>query len=186
MYLEDRTVRLQLWDTTGQERFRSLIPSYIRDSLVDVIVYDVSNLNRQVFIEEGDNKARDAGVIFLETSAKAGFNIKLDVHYWNYHVAVNSRVSLNRTEAQPQKQIDSKPARTGQRHSRTETAAQQTAEQPISLNKQQQINTAASRAATSTRPGQLRQYAVFEENIYVSVYMSIFFFSCLKCNITSY
>ncbi|XP_021728530.1 ras-related protein RABH1e-like isoform X2 [Chenopodium quinoa] len=83
MYLEDRTVRLQLWNTAGQERFRSLIPSYIRDSSVAVIVYDVSNLNRQVFIEEGDNKARDAGEIFLETSAKAGFNIK------NYHAAVN-------------------------------------------------------------------------------------------------
>jgi Ras-related protein Rab-6A len=43
MYLEDRTVRLQLWDTTGQERFRSLIPSYICDSSVAVVVYDVSN-----------------------------------------------------------------------------------------------------------------------------------------------
>ncbi len=31
---------------------------------------------RQVSIEEGDAKARDLGVIFIETSAKAGFNIK--------------------------------------------------------------------------------------------------------------
>jgi hypothetical protein len=29
-------------DTAGQERFRSLIPSYIRDSSVAVIVYDVT------------------------------------------------------------------------------------------------------------------------------------------------
>lgn len=54
MYLEDRTVRLQLWDTAGQEyalgglslsrrRFRSLIPSYIRDSSVAVIVYDLTS-----------------------------------------------------------------------------------------------------------------------------------------------
>jgi GTPase SAR1 family protein len=72
MYLEDRTVRLQLWqvrawrrvgdrslgvgtlgtalipsitrrDTAGQERFRSLIPSYIRDSSVAVVVYDVTS-----------------------------------------------------------------------------------------------------------------------------------------------
>ncbi|XP_010269259.1 PREDICTED: ras-related protein RABH1e-like isoform X1 [Nelumbo nucifera] len=117
MYLEDRTVRLQLWyaffifwDTAGQERFRSLIPSYIRDSSVAVVVYDVANrqsfLNtskwieevrtergsdviivlvgnktdlvdkRQVSIEEGDAKSRDFGVMFIETSAKAGFNIK--------------------------------------------------------------------------------------------------------------
>ncbi|XP_022861652.1 uncharacterized protein LOC111382025, partial [Olea europaea var. sylvestris] len=32
-------------DTAGQERFRSLIPSYIRDSSVAVIVYDVASMN---------------------------------------------------------------------------------------------------------------------------------------------
>ncbi len=87
-----------------------MIPSYIRDSSVAVIVYDVTNrqsfLNvhrwidevraergadviivlvgnktdlvdkRQVSIEEGDAKARELNVIFIETSAKAGFNIK--------------------------------------------------------------------------------------------------------------
>ena len=45
MYLEDRTVRLQLWDPAGQERFRSLSPSYIRDSSVAVVVYDITNRN---------------------------------------------------------------------------------------------------------------------------------------------
>ncbi|CAN6863123.1 unnamed protein product [Brassica oleracea var. botrytis] len=117
---EDTTFRLQLcllsmfWlcvmDTAGQERFKSLIPSYIRDSSVAVIVYDVANKQsfinaskwiedvraersnqviialvgnktdlvhrRQVSIEEGDNKARELGALFIETSAKAGFNIK--------------------------------------------------------------------------------------------------------------
>ena len=43
MYLDDRTVRLQIWDSAGQERFRSLIPSYIRDSSVAVVVYDVTS-----------------------------------------------------------------------------------------------------------------------------------------------
>jgi GTPase SAR1 family protein len=32
-------------DTAGQERFRSLIPSYIRDSSVAVIVYDVASMS---------------------------------------------------------------------------------------------------------------------------------------------
>ncbi|URE00235.1 ras-related protein [Musa troglodytarum] len=97
-------------DTAGQERFRSLIPSYIRDSSVAVIVYDVASrqsfLNtskwieevrtergsdiiivlvgnktdlvdkRQVPTEEGEAKAQELGVMFIETSAKAGFNIK--------------------------------------------------------------------------------------------------------------
>ncbi|KAK8325905.1 hypothetical protein V6Z12_A11G082900 [Gossypium hirsutum] len=35
-------------DTAGQETFRSLIPSYIRDSYVAVVVYDVAS--RQSFV----------------------------------------------------------------------------------------------------------------------------------------
>ena len=33
-------------------------------------------LDRQVTTEEGDARGRAAGVLFIETSAKAGFNIK--------------------------------------------------------------------------------------------------------------
>lgn len=110
MYLDDRTVRLQIWDSAGQERFRSLIPSYIRDSSVAVVVYDISNRTtfanvprwiedvraergtdvvimlvgnktdlvdkRQVSVEEGERRAREEGVLFVETSAKAGYNVK--------------------------------------------------------------------------------------------------------------
>lgn len=36
--------RLQLWDTAGQEKFRSLIPAYLRDAHCAVIVYDLTNL----------------------------------------------------------------------------------------------------------------------------------------------
>ncbi|KAH9545983.1 hypothetical protein CY35_12G073400 [Sphagnum magellanicum] len=47
----------------------------------DVIIMLVGNKTdlvekRQVSIEEGDAKAREFGVMFIETSAKAGFNIK--------------------------------------------------------------------------------------------------------------
>ena len=110
MYLEDRTVRLVLWNMTGQERFRSLIPSYIRDSAAAVVVYDITNANsfqqvnkwiedfraergrdviimlvgnktdlqdkRQVSMEEGERKATELNVMFIETSAKAGYNVK--------------------------------------------------------------------------------------------------------------
>ena len=31
-------------DTAGQERFKSLIPSYIRDSFVAVIVYNIASM----------------------------------------------------------------------------------------------------------------------------------------------
>jgi Ras-related protein Rab-6A len=34
--------RLLLWDTAGQEKFRSLIPAYLRDAHCAVFVYDVA------------------------------------------------------------------------------------------------------------------------------------------------
>ncbi|XP_051639696.1 ras-related protein Rab-6A-like isoform X5 [Manacus candei] len=39
MYLEDRTIRLQLWGTAGQERSLSLLSSSTRDSAVALIVF---------------------------------------------------------------------------------------------------------------------------------------------------
>ncbi|EXB34841.1 Ras-related protein [Morus notabilis] len=50
------TIGIDFLDTAGQERFRSLIPSYIRDSSVAVIVFDVASrqsfLNTSKWIEE--------------------------------------------------------------------------------------------------------------------------------------
>lgn len=43
MYIEDKTITLNLWDTAGQEKFKSLIPSYIKDSQAIVVVYDITN-----------------------------------------------------------------------------------------------------------------------------------------------
>ena len=42
VYLKDQVVRLQLWDTAGQEKFRALIPAYIRNSRVAIVTYDVT------------------------------------------------------------------------------------------------------------------------------------------------
>jgi Ras-related protein Rab-6A len=41
--VEEQAVHLQLWDTAGQERFHALIPSYIRNSTVALLVYDITN-----------------------------------------------------------------------------------------------------------------------------------------------
>ncbi|CAE6412422.1 unnamed protein product [Rhizoctonia solani] len=99
MYLDDRT-----------ERFRSLIPSYIRDSSVAIVVYDITNRasfmstnkwiddvrsergsdviivlvgnkadlsdKRQVTVEEATQRANELNIMFMETSAKAGHNVK--------------------------------------------------------------------------------------------------------------
>ena len=57
MYLDDRTVRLQIWDSAGQERFRSLIPSYIRDSSVAVVVYDITSRGESALAEHACGQA---------------------------------------------------------------------------------------------------------------------------------
>ena len=43
MTLQSKTIRLNLWDTAGQEKFRCLIPGYIRDAGVAIIVYDITS-----------------------------------------------------------------------------------------------------------------------------------------------
>ena len=48
------------------------------NDVVIVLVGNKTDLSdrRQVTTEEGEKKAKEAGVLFLETSAKAGFNVK--------------------------------------------------------------------------------------------------------------
>ena len=37
-----RLIKLQIWDSAGQEKFRSLIPNYIRGSSLIFLVFDIS------------------------------------------------------------------------------------------------------------------------------------------------
>ena len=37
------SVRLQLWDTAGQEKYRSLAPMYYRSAHISILVYDVTS-----------------------------------------------------------------------------------------------------------------------------------------------
>ena len=38
----DQSIKLQIWDTAGQEKYKGLIPSYVRNSSIVFLVYDVS------------------------------------------------------------------------------------------------------------------------------------------------
>jgi Ras-related protein Rab-6A len=41
--IENQPIHLLLYDTAGQEKFRSLIPMYTRDANIILLVYDISN-----------------------------------------------------------------------------------------------------------------------------------------------
>ena len=38
-----QNIKLQMWDTAGQEKYKGLIPSYVRNSSIVFVVYDVSS-----------------------------------------------------------------------------------------------------------------------------------------------
>lgn len=39
-----KNIKLQIWDSAGQERYKSLIPNYVRGSSIIFIVYDISSI----------------------------------------------------------------------------------------------------------------------------------------------
>lgn len=36
-------IKLQIWDTAGQEKYKSLIPSYVRGAAIIYLVYDITS-----------------------------------------------------------------------------------------------------------------------------------------------
>jgi Ras-related protein Rab-6A len=40
----NQTVHMQIWDTAGQERFHAIIPSYLRNSTVAVLVFAINDM----------------------------------------------------------------------------------------------------------------------------------------------
>eukprot|EP01098_Paradermamoeba_levis_P005912 TRINITY_DN2460_c0_g3_i2.p1 TRINITY_DN2460_c0_g3~~TRINITY_DN2460_c0_g3_i2.p1 ORF type:complete len:307 (-),score=86.71 TRINITY_DN2460_c0_g3_i2:145-1065(-) len=108
--IEGKQIKLQIWDTAGQENFRSITRSYYRGAAGALLVYDISRRDsfnrlaswlqdarqhsnpnmtimlignksdmeekRAVSIEEGEQFARENGLIFLETSAKTDTNVE--------------------------------------------------------------------------------------------------------------
>jgi len=47
----NNSIKLQIWDSAGQERYKALIPSYVRGAAIIFIIYDISDNNSFVNIE---------------------------------------------------------------------------------------------------------------------------------------
>ena len=101
-----QNIKIQLWDTNGSERMKRLMASYIKNSSIVFVVYAVSyretfdnvpkwisflkrignkvivlcgnkiDLKREVETNEGEQLAKNEGILFFECSAKTNENIK--------------------------------------------------------------------------------------------------------------
>ena len=40
--LDDTTVKFEIWDTAGEERYHSLVPNYYRGAQAAIVVYDIT------------------------------------------------------------------------------------------------------------------------------------------------
>lgn len=108
--IDGKQVKLQIWDTAGQESFRSITRSYYRGAAGALLVYDITRREtfehlgswledarqhsssnmvimlignksdlesaRQVTFEEGEQFAKEHGLIFTETSAKTAAGVE--------------------------------------------------------------------------------------------------------------
>ncbi|KAE8659800.1 Ras-related protein RABB1c [Hibiscus syriacus] len=108
--IDNKPIKLQIWDTAGQESFRSITRSYYRGAAGALLVYDITrretfnhlaswledarqhaNANmtimlignksdlahrRAVTTEEGEQFAKEHGLIFMEASAKTAQNVE--------------------------------------------------------------------------------------------------------------
>ncbi|KAA0701338.1 Ras-related protein, partial [Triplophysa tibetana] len=83
-YIRDSTVAVVVFDITNVNSFQQTtkwIDDVRTERGSDVIIMLVGNKTdladkRQVAIEEGERKAKELNVMFIETSAKAGYNVK--------------------------------------------------------------------------------------------------------------
>ena len=85
---KDTKVKLQVWDTCGQERFRSLTRSYYRNTQAIIIVYDITSRESfeksKVWMKELENYV-DKSVFIVLVGNKNDLYLKRQVEYFEGH-----------------------------------------------------------------------------------------------------
>ena len=72
-------MRLQLWDTAGQEKFKSLIPSYVRNAAIVFVVFDVNNPSTFEKVQSWVDFIKNLESCFLVLCGN-----KIDLERYNY------------------------------------------------------------------------------------------------------
>lgn len=58
VYKYEKNAEINIWDTSGQEKFSLLLPSYYRGSMVLLLVYDMSNKNMEFKLKHNLDQIR--------------------------------------------------------------------------------------------------------------------------------
>jgi len=107
--INDKNIKLQIWDTCGQEAYRSLITSFYRNSSLAVIAYAIDNENSfsniESWLNEIKTQANPETKIFLignkadledkrkiETEAAKKFSVD---HNFNYFIETSAKTGFN-------------------------------------------------------------------------------------------
>jgi len=75
--VNEETIKFQIWDTAGQEKYRTLAPMYYRGAAACIIVYDITNQNTFDSLKSWIKELRDHGSTNIQI-AIAGNKVDLE------------------------------------------------------------------------------------------------------------
>ena len=64
--VKDRSIKLQIWDTAGQENFRSITRSYYRSAIGALLVYDITNKDSFIHVKNWLEEVKLNGNPYME------------------------------------------------------------------------------------------------------------------------
>ena len=64
IYIDDKEVKLQIWDFGGEERFRFLLPKYIRGASGGILMYDITDYPSLFHIDDWLSVIQETGEVF--------------------------------------------------------------------------------------------------------------------------
>ena len=106
----DVKVKLQVWDSCGQERFRSLTRSYYRNANAIIIVYDITNKksfeNAKIWMKEVEQYV-DSSVLTVLVGNKSDSYLDRKVQYFDgYTLAQDKKMEFFETSAKHDNNIE--------------------------------------------------------------------------------